>query len=243
ESSTDTAGGYNIGYAKPGEWLEYNVNVQKAGNYNLGFRVAYASTGGKFHLAVDGTNLTGALTVPNTGGNQKWTTITKTGLPLSAGIHVLRLAMDSAATTTGSIGNFNYITVSPTGTTPPPSTSITIQAEDFNAGVEGVAYHDVDKANLGNVYRSTGVDIQATTDTGGGYNIGWTKAGEWLDYTFNVATAGAYTLDFRVASAGSNGKFHAEIDSKNVTGSLTVPNTGNFQSWTTVSKSGVALTA
>ena len=42
---------------------------------------------------------------------------------------------------------------------------------------------------------------------------------------------------------GINGKFHAEIDGVNVTGSLTVPNTGGWQTWTTVTKTGVNLTA
>ena len=244
ETTTDTGGGFNVGYAKSGEWLEYTVNVQTTGTYDLGFRVAYGTANGQFHAEIDGANVTGELFMPNTHGVQNWTTVTKSGVSLTAGTHVLRLSMDTAAAgTNGSIGNFNYITVAPTGITPPPTRSQIIQAEDFDNGAEGVAYHDVDKANLGGVYRSTGVDIQPTTDTFGGYNLGWVKAGEWLNYTFTVASAGLYTLDFRVASAGSNGQFHAEIDSANVTGELTIPNTGNWQTWTTVSKSGVSLTA
>ena len=51
----------------------------------------------------------------------------------------------------------------------------TIQAENFDKGGEGVAYHDTEKANQGNQYRpADGVDIEKTSDTGGGYNIGWT---------------------------------------------------------------------
>src|SRR5690242_17504633 len=60
------------------------------------------------------------------------------------------------------------------------------EAENFDNGGEGVAYHDVEAANLGGQYRPTeGVDIQATSDTGGGFNVGWTKAGEWLRYAVN----------------------------------------------------------
>src|SRR5258708_1566924 len=66
--------------------------------------------------------------------------------------------------------------------TPAPVAGI-IQAENFDNGGEGVAYHDTDAANLGGAYRATGVDIEATGDTGGGYDVGWTHAGEWLDYT------------------------------------------------------------
>jgi hypothetical protein len=111
-----------------------------------------------------------------------------------------------------------------------------IQAEDFDNGGEGVAYHDLTTANEGGSYRTTtGVDIEATTDTGGGYNVGWALAGEWLKYTVNVAAAGTYTLDLRVASNGAGGTFHVESNGVNKTGTLSVPNTGAWQTWTTIS--------
>jgi hypothetical protein len=127
----------------------------------------------------------------------------------------------------------------------PASGSVTIQVEDFDNGGEGVAYHDVESANLGGAgYRSgTGVDLQTTSDTGGGYNLGYVKAGEWLEYTLHVDAAGTYTMDLRVAAATSNGKFHAEIDGADVTGALTMLNTGGWQTWKTLSRSGVSLAA
>jgi hypothetical protein len=242
QKTRDTGGGFNVGYAKAGEWIEYTIDVQTAGNYDLSFRIASATADGKFHAEVDGANVTGALTMPNTGGSQKWITLVKPKVTLTAGIHVLRVAMDTSAGGGASIGNFNYLTIAPAAPIP-GGASILIQAEDFDAGVEGVAYHDVDAANLGGKYRSTGVDIQSTTDAGGGYNLGYVKAGEWLKYTLDVATAGAYAIDFRVASAGSNGKFHLEIDGINVTGAMTIPNTGGWQNWTTLSKSAIDLSA
>ena len=119
----------------------------------------------------------------------------------------------------------------------------TIQAEDYNTGGQGVAFNDTDTTNNGGQYRpSEAVDIQATTDTGGGFNVGWTRAGEWLKYTVNVASSGSYTFNARVASAAAGASFHAEIDGVNVTGALSVPNTGGNQTWTTISKSGINLT-
>src|SRR5258708_20942217 len=54
-----------------------------------------------------------------------------------------------------------------------------VEAENFDTGGEGVAYHDNEAANQGGQYRtSDGVDIEATTDTGAGYNVGWTATGE-----------------------------------------------------------------
>ena len=114
------------------------------------------------------------------------------------------------------------------------ATPTTIQAENYDNGGQGVAYHDVEANNLGGAYRSAGVDLQATTDTGGGHTVGWTRTGEWLEYTVDVKDAGTYLLQARVASTGSNGKFHVEVDGVDKTGQLVVPNTGGWHTFTTV---------
>jgi len=84
----------------------------------------------------------------------------------------------------------------------------TVQAEDFDDGGEGVAYHDLDATNNGGQYRNTDVDIETTLDPGGGYDVGWVLAGEWLKYTVTVNASGRYALSPRVASLGSGGTFH-----------------------------------
>src|SRR5258708_11192869 len=67
-----------------------------------------------------------------------------------------------------------------------------IPAAQFDNGGEGVAYHDSDPANDGGQYRNTGVDIETCTE--GGYDVGWIGAGEWDNYTVNVASAGSYDI-------------------------------------------------
>jgi Carbohydrate binding module (family 6) len=135
----------------------------------------------------------------------------------------------------------------PGGSTPYTGTPInlpgTVQFENYDAGGEGIAYHDTTSGNSGGVYRSNSVDIKASQDTGGGYLVGWTKGGEWLNYTVNVTAAGTYAIDVRVASAGAGGTFHIEVNGVNKTGTLTVPNTGAWTTWTTMTKTGVALSA
>ncbi len=113
-----------------------------------------------------------------------------------------------------------------------------IETEDFDTGGEGVAYHDVDAGNTGGEYRTLeDVDIEGCSDSGGGYNTGWTASGEWLEYTVDVAAAGEYTIEARVASDSAGGTFHIEFDGVDKTGNITVPVTGDWQSWTTVSAS------
>jgi hypothetical protein len=60
-----------------------------------------------------------------------------------------------------------------------------LQLEDFDNGGEGVAYRDNDATNSGGAYRTNaGVDIE--NGTTGVTNVGWTNAGEWMEYTCNV---------------------------------------------------------
>ncbi len=107
----------------------------------------------------------------------------------------------------------------------------TIQAEDFDAGANGIAYSDSTAGNTGAQYRTTDVDIQACSE--GGYNVGWSVAGEWLNYTVTVAAAGTYNVDFRVASA-AGGRLRVTFNGQDGSGGVVVPVTGGWQTWTTV---------
>ena len=118
-----------------------------------------------------------------------------------------------------------------------------VQAENFDGGGEGVAYHDTDAANNGGQYRSTGVDIETAADSTSGYDVGWTASGEWLKYTVNAAVDGAYRLQVRVASSGDGGIFHFEFDGVNKTGPMTNSDSGGWQVWRTLTKTNIGLTA
>jgi N-acetylneuraminic acid mutarotase len=114
---------------------------------------------------------------------------------------------------------------------------VTIQAEDYDLGGEGIAYHDTNATNVWGQYRigtDAGVDIKQFAT--GQYRISDAYVGEWILYTINVVQAGTYTLDLRVSNADPNAKLHVEVDGVNVTGAMTVPDTNNFNTLTTISK-------
>jgi hypothetical protein len=245
ESTTDVGGGFNLGWTKPGEWVQYTVNVTADGPYDLMLRLATTGVGGVLHLEVDGVNATGAIQVPNTGGWQTWSSITVRQIPLAAGTRRLRLAFDSNGST-GSVANVNRLELTrSTGATPYGGTAPilpgTIEAENFDEGVASVAFVDATPGNRGGAYRQTDVDIEGTTDVGGGWNIGWTRPAEWLQYTADVGATGTYALELRVASLSTGGTLRVEVDGVDVTGSILVPNTGGWQVWQTIRREGVAL--
>jgi N-acetylneuraminic acid mutarotase len=121
----------------------------------------------------------------------------------------------------------------------PISVPGTIEAERFDKGGEDVAYHDTTSANQGGQFRTgEGVDI---VTGGSNYAVGYTRPGEWIEYTINVAASGTYQFDASVASGNKGGTFHISIDGSDKTGTLNLNNTGGWSTYKTVSKSGVSL--
>jgi Carbohydrate binding module (family 6) len=131
----------------------------------------------------------------------------------------------------------------------------TIEAEDFDSGGEGVSYSDSDKVNHGSdhwphdqtreepPYRDTEVDV-APTLAGDAFYLGWTKPGEWTEYSVTVAADGMYRFEVRVAFVSCGGTFHVEVDGTDKTGPLHVPNTHNWDTdWELVTKKDVSLSA
>jgi hypothetical protein len=120
----------------------------------------------------------------------------------------------------------------------------TIQAENYDTGGAGVAYNVNSINGTANSYRTDEVDLEATADTGGGYDLGWTSGGQWFRYTVNVASAGEYTVSFRVAAPSAvEDAFHVSSSTgADLSGPVNVPATGDWQNWTTVTVN-VELTA
>ena len=80
-----------------------------------------------------------------------------------------------------------------------------------------------------------------SSDTGGGYDVGNTQPGDWLNYTVNIASASTYTFNARVANGVGGGVFHLLIDGRRLTDNISVPETGGYQTWQTLSIPGVRL--
>ena len=97
-------------------------------------------------------------------------------------------------------------------------TSVLIQAEDYST--------------------MSGIQVEATTDTGGGSNVGYTETGDWLAYnSINFPTTGSYLIEYRVASGVTGGKLSSDLNGGTIVlGNVDIPNTGGWQNWQTVSQ-------
>ena len=113
--------------------------------------------------------------------------------------------------------HIDYVRAFQAGSTPPPSSSQTVQAESFSA--------------------MSGVQVEGTSDAGGGSNVGWIDNGDWMAYgNINVPSSGSYRVEYRVASPNSTGRLSLDLNSGSIQlGALNIPNTGGWQNWTTIS--------
>ncbi len=111
---------------------------------------------------------------------------------------------------------------------------ILIQAEGFDRGANGDAYFDNTAGNIGSDYRTSAgddVDINLIPGATDEYNVGWTRAGEYLEYTIDTK-AGAFNIDLSLATDPSktNNTIRVLLDGVEL-GSVTTPNQGwnNYQ--------------
>jgi aryl-phospho-beta-D-glucosidase BglC (GH1 family) len=132
----------------------------------------------------------------------------------------------------------------------------TIAAPEYDLGRYGKAYNDAEVANYhgstgtytawnnGWSYRNDGVDIESSNDTdpgSNGFNVGWTSDNEWLQYTADIDSSAVYTVKFRYAVLGATSKIRLQVNDADVTGTISLPTTGGYQSWNTFTINDVVL--
>lgn len=228
QATTDTGGGLNVGYTDAGDWISYpTLNLPCAGTYTVQYRVASAVTGSVLVLEKSGGGATyDTLPVPNTGGWQNWVTITR-DITLPAGAQGLGIVVPAGG------WNLNWFSLTDKCAAASSSSSsvaaglnLRLQAEDYDE------FFDTTAGNSGAAYRNDAVDIQALT-AGGGFNVGWIVANEWLKFTdVVIPTSGQYTIRARVASPNTGAQFAVDLNSgATFLGNMVVPNTGGWQNF------------
>jgi Carbohydrate binding module (family 6) len=248
-SDSAAGNGYAVGWNIVGEWMAYSVNVVKAGQFDIAARVASGSGGGSFHLEfgpvgqVGGSSVMSSpeFNVPNTGGwgGGGYQDVAVKGTLLNPGTQWVRLVKDGGPG--GWVGNIDYLSFSSSssGTMPTPyggqprSLPGLIEAENYDNGGEGVAFHDLNNGKQ-STYRADNIGVYSDLSASNGYAVGWNIAGEWVGYTVTVTEARPYTITARVASGTGGGTFHLEFGPVGQVGGADIKRTREF----TVDKTG-----
>jgi len=241
-NTPDAGGGQIIGWTANGEWLEYTIGNVTPGTYNVTFRVASNVSNTKSIEALLGSQNLGNISIGNTGGWQTFTDLTLNNVLISNGNanQILRLNISGGSYNINWV-QFEAVTSAQTAFAV-QNIPGTIELENYDNGGQDVAYNDVDTSNNGGQGRTNeAVDVQTTTDAGGGTNVGWVANGEWLEYTIANTTAGTYAINIRVASPRNTAKsVQVSLDDVNL-GTVAVPNTGGWQTWQTITIPSVTV--
>lgn len=208
ENTSDAGGGQNVGYIDTGDWMTYSVTVPAAGSYKLTYRVAGTAGTGVIQLEQGGgAPVFGTANVLNTGGWQHWNNVSHS-VTLAAGKQTIAIRAKAGGF------NLNWFKIEANGVTP-PGNAITMQAEDYLV--------------------MNGVQLEASSDAGGGQNVGYLDAGDWMSYpSVTIPASGDYIVEYRYASLNGGGNLSFEEAGGTPSyGAVNIPATGGWQTWAT----------
>lgn len=89
----------------------------------------------------------------------------------------------------------------------------------------------------------SGIQLETTSDTGGGQNVGHFDPDDYIEFKISVVTAGNFAIDYRLATANGSTGFEVWIDGAKVLDAMAVPNTGGWQAWLTQTSATFAMSA
>ena len=193
---------------RDGAWMEYTVDVKEDGLYTMEVEVAAAKAGGMLHLAeytLDGLTYLTDFTEVPATGGS--TAFKTLRCPLKKALTAGRHVLTLLADKGGFC--IKSMTFKPV---PSYSLPCTIEAEDYVA--------------------AEGMVIQSTAD---GYALGSTAAGNWAEYTVDVAQPGKYSYEVTASSETEGTKFSMMLTdsegNERSLGSVSVPLTGSMDSY------------
>jgi len=237
--TSDFGGGYKIGWTQGNEWLNYDVFVAETGLYDIDIRTSNTAVDwywGRVNLELDGAALTNLLIAPLTAGSEVFDEISVQKVLLAAGPHTLKLKINQGGIDVNWLNFTKHTSLAIPGR---------VEAEDYGNGGAGLSYFDSSIGNYVGWYRHDDVDVDITSDIGGGYKVAWIENSEWLEYEVVITTSGMYDLEFRVSKGDvGNAVFHLEHDGVDITGPIIVSGSGTYDwnAFNTITKNNIHLT-
>ena len=219
--ATDSDLSLHVGNFDAGDFIEYAVELPETSCYRAEYRVATGTGSDGFELMFDGETAD-IFKISPTGGFSSWVTFTR-HYELTEGSQTLRLEA------LGNSFNINWLAFNATDAVDCElSTAITIEAETYSNSIQ---------------LPDGEVKLEATEDEGGGLNVGWIDAGDWMEYEIQVVESGNYSVSYRLASQSGSSSGVNLLRDGNLVDSVQVPNTGDWQNWQTVTGGTISLEA
>jgi hypothetical protein len=204
-------GGYSL-VTGTGDWYTYTIELP---NPTLDYKYEFVIYGEKasantLTLQINGITVEGIIDFPSAYGTPTVVPITL----LKKGTNTILVKANG-----GSLDKFEIRTAEYLGT-PFFGTAATvpgrIEAEDFDLGGEGIAFHDDGPTNNA-IWASYRPEVEGGPyfeNFGTGITIGATNAGEWIVYTVEFPETGHYDFTLSVATSNTNRIAGLSIDGK-----------------------------
>ena len=197
--------GQTVISVQPEMWMEYEITVDSAGSYSL-YSNAACIDDISLKVILDGVNVP-AGAAGKTGDWSVYQDSKLSDLRLSAGMHTLRI-------TSGGGISLDYFRLLPARL----GDKNTQNAADYDAGGEGVGYHD----------NTPGVDDEYALDRGDDVEVMETSdglavkmsAGEWLRYTLQAEESEAYTISLRTSCVSDDTVMRVSVNGEEFTKTL-----------------------
>jgi hypothetical protein len=180
-------------------------------------------------------------TVTNLKVVPKWTTAEASWYTAKddVGIDFYRVFKDGQL-----LGTTKGVTYSLQNLTPLTPYTVGVQAVDYGGNESEVLelefrttaivnYAVPGRIQAENYTTMAGVQTQPTTDTGGGSNVGYIDANDWMTYNINVSESAAYSISYRFAAQSASKNMILKDADENLIASTTMPATGGWQTWQT----------
>ncbi len=220
-ASSDSDLSLHVGNFDAGDFIEYAVELPSTACYRAEYRVASDPGSDGFEL-IFGGQTADSFKIPPTGGWSSWVTFTRY-YELAQGSQTLRLEA------LGDSFNINWLAFNQTEAVDCEQSDVII--------IEAETYSNLVQLPDGEV------NTQPSEDEGGGLNVGWIDAGDWMEYELQVSEAGNYNVSYRMASQSGSSSGVNLLQDGNLVDSVQVPNTGGWQIWQTVEGGNISLEA
>ena len=106
-SDTDNSNGLHLSFIEKDEWVNYTVDVQESGFYNIDLRYATPQSGGQIKYLIDGNDISEQITLSNTGGWNNFTNHSTNNIYIEEGVQTFQILVTGTISFNMSSLNFS----------------------------------------------------------------------------------------------------------------------------------------
>ena len=106
-SDTDNSNGLHLSFIEKDEWVNYTVDVQESGFYNIDLSYATPHSGGQIKYLIDGNDISEQITLSNTGGWNNFTNHSTNNIYIEEGVQTFQILVTGTISFNMSSLNFS----------------------------------------------------------------------------------------------------------------------------------------